>query len=159
MTIVHISFWLLLKYAHMPPGYQHCNGWPIWHHESLSWPSLCFDDECGNWMVKNKDNLVLLKSSTSLDNSIPDEVNTWEANVDRLNDKWIMSSDISIKAGTIKLQAVDQSTIQFLTIWGVLLTRGIILRIDFLHFSVSKKSPKVCNCNFVACCVVHSLYH
>ena len=78
-----------------------------------------FDDESGNWMVGlYKHNLCLLKSSTSTDNNIPDEVNTWEANVDRLNDKWIMSSEIYIKAGTIKLQALDRSTIQYLTIWG-----------------------------------------
>ena len=95
------------------------NGRPSWHHERLSWLALWFDDESGNWMVGHyKQNIGLLISSTSPDNRIPEEVNTWEANVDRLNDKWIMSSDISIKAGTIKSQAVDRSTIQYLTIWG-----------------------------------------
>ena len=95
------------------------NGRPSWHHERLSWLALWFDYESGNWMVgdyKRKNGLLI--SSTSPDNRIPEQVNTWEANneanVDLLNDKL---SDISIKAGTIKLQAVDRSTIQYLTIW------------------------------------------
>ena len=95
------------------------NGRPSWHHERLSWLALWFDYESGNWMVGDyKKNIGLLISSTSPDNRIPEEVNTWEFNIGLHNEKWIMSSDISIKAGTIKLQAVDRSTIQYLTSWG-----------------------------------------
>ena len=105
----------LLQFQHLEGFYIRevnlTNGRPSWHHESLTWAALRFESKSGNWVVGHyKYNFLLLKSSTSQDNRIPEEVNTWEANVDRLNDKWIMSSDISIKAGTIKSQAVDPST-------------------------------------------------
>ena len=92
------------------------NGRPSWHHERLSWLALWFDYESGNWMVgdyKRKNGLLI--SSTSPDNRIPEQVNTWEAKVGwgDLNDKWIMSSDISIKAGTIKSQATTSEKVKF----------------------------------------------
>ena len=80
------------------PWNHHCN----WHHESLTWAALWFESGSGNWMVGDYEpsRLGLLKSSTTPDNRIPEEVNTWEFNIGLHNEKWIMSSDISFKAGT-----------------------------------------------------------
>ena len=76
------------------------NGKPSWTHESKSFVSIWFANASKSWMVgKTNDigsNSGYLKSSTSPDNSIPQEAKNWEY-VDQTSGKWIMSSDISIK--------------------------------------------------------------
>ena len=77
------------------------NGKPIWHHENGIGVSIWFDDASEKWMVGLKvigSNSGILRSSTSPDNSIPQEAKNWEY-VDQNSLKWIMSSDISIKKG------------------------------------------------------------
>ena len=77
------------------------NGKPSWTHENGIDLSIWFDGE--GWMVGDTKIIGLkmgyLMSSTSQDNSLPQEAKNWEY-ADISSDKLIMSSDISIKRGT-----------------------------------------------------------
>ena len=75
---------------------------PSWTHEHDIGYSVWFDDASESWVVGyTKDigsSLCLLSSSTSQDNSVPQEAKNWEY-VDFNSDQWINSSDICIKRG------------------------------------------------------------
>ena len=74
------------------------NGKPSWTHGIAF--SIWFANASKSWVVgrtkKIGSNSGGLKSSTSPDNSIPQEAKNWEY-LDQTSGKWIMSSDISIK--------------------------------------------------------------
>ena len=70
---------------------------PSWKNERNSLYAIWFDDENGNWLV-GRGHVGFLRSSTSPDNGAPQEAKNWEY-LDLNNYKWIMSSEISIKAG------------------------------------------------------------
>ena len=76
------------------------NGMPSWTHENGLGFSIWFANASKSWMVgKNKrigSNFGSLTSSTSPDNSLPQEAKNWEYH-DFTIGKWIMSNDISIK--------------------------------------------------------------
>ena len=78
------------------------NGKPSWTHENGIGVSIWFANASESWMVGDTKYIGLsfgiLRSSTSPDNSVPQEAKNWEY-VDQTSDKWIMSSDISIKRG------------------------------------------------------------
>ena len=77
------------------------NGRPSWTHESIGRIVIWFDDVYKNWQVgviKNGRPVSVLRSSTSPDNSVPQEAKSWEYQ-NQNNRKWNMSSDISIKGG------------------------------------------------------------
>ena len=81
------------------------NSKPSWTHESDSALAIWFDDASGKWQVGDS-NFVFLRSSTSPDNSLPQEAKNWEyLDVNnlyvnyQLSEKYITSSNISIKRG------------------------------------------------------------
>ena len=76
------------------------NGKPSWTHESMS-ASIWFEDAHEKWQVgfiKNGELVPILRSSTSPDNSVPQEAKNWEY-FGIYSHQWTMSSDISIKRG------------------------------------------------------------
>ena len=79
------------------------NGRPSWTHESIGRIVILFDDANEKWQVavfKNGQHVSVLRSSTSPDNSVPHEAKNWEYH-NQNNDKWYMSSDISIERGML----------------------------------------------------------
>ena len=78
------------------------NGKPSWTHENGIGFSIWFANASKSWVVGVTEvigsSFGFLNSSTSPDNSIPQEAKNWEY-FDINSGKWIMSSDISIKRG------------------------------------------------------------
>ena len=76
------------------------NGKPSWTHENGIGFSIWFANASKSWVVGKTKNIGssfgYLSSSTSPDNSVPQEAKNWEYG-DHTSGKWIMSSDISIK--------------------------------------------------------------